>query len=404
MDIDRGKGASLPGWVLVGILSLGAFTTALNVTLLSPLLTRIAAEFDVSEAAAGQLATLTAVCSGVAALTVAPWLDRRPRGDWLRLESALLAAGTLLTILAPGFGWLFAGRMLAGLGGAFIFAVSLAAVGDLYPEPVARNRAIGIVGTAATLGAVLGLPVITQLGAAWGWRWAVASLLPLCAILFAGGSWLPRSRTPGHGSLWRSWVRGYADVVESGATLRLLAVIVALAAVWFGWLIYFGAYAETMFAVSAGTLSLLYLSGGAAEVVGNNLTPPMVQRFAPRTVALGSAAVLSADLLAVGVFYTRTWALFPFIVIASVAGVVLFTTTSIMLLDSLPSARGAVMSLQSAGFELGGALGAGAFGAVLAVSGDYPTVYRLLGLVLPVTLVSLALYPGRLPRPVDASR
>ena len=71
----------------------GAFTTALNVTLLSPLIPDIAREFDISDARAGQLATLTAASSGFMALTVAPWMDRYSRSFWFRLECGLLAIG-----------------------------------------------------------------------------------------------------------------------------------------------------------------------------------------------------------------------------------------------------------------------------------------------------------------------
>src|ERR687894_174601 len=82
-----------PHRVLMIILAVGAFTTALNVTLLSPLLVDIARSFDVSEAAAGQLATLTAASSGLMAVCVAPWMDRYSRRFWVRLECTLLAAG-----------------------------------------------------------------------------------------------------------------------------------------------------------------------------------------------------------------------------------------------------------------------------------------------------------------------
>src|SRR5215210_5365718 len=117
-----------PRRVLLGILALGAFTTALNVTLLSPLLTSIASDLGVGAPTAGQLATLTAGSSGVMALVVAPWMDRFSRATWIRLECGLLTAGSILSATAPSFGWLFVGRALAGIGGAVIGASCLAAV------------------------------------------------------------------------------------------------------------------------------------------------------------------------------------------------------------------------------------------------------------------------------------
>jgi hypothetical protein len=58
------------------------------------------------------------------------------------------------------------------------------------------------------------------------------------------------------------------------------------------------------------------------------------------------------------------------------------------------------MALLSAGFEVGGMLGSGGVGLALAVHGDYPAVYRLLGLVPLATLGLLAITGRRSPRPI----
>jgi predicted MFS family arabinose efflux permease len=100
--------------------------------------------------------------------------------------------------------------------------------------------------------------------------------------------------------------------------------------------------------------------------------------------------VTAANLLLVGVAYQQRWALFPLIAILSAAGAMLFICASILLLDSLPGAQGAVMALQSAGLELGGAAGVALTGASLALLDDYEATYRLLGLLVP--LVGVCLY------------
>ncbi|MDP9369540.1 MAG: hypothetical protein M3Q03_14895, partial [Chloroflexota bacterium] len=107
------------------------------------------------------------------------------------------------------------------------------------------------------------------------------------------------------------------------------------------------------------------------------------------------------------VAYDQRWTLFPFVAIGSAMGALLFICVNVALLDSLPSDRGAVMSLQSACLELGGALGVAATGAGLALLDDYEAVYRLLGLVMPVVALFLFLSARRrtvatpVPLPVD---
>ena len=389
--MDRVAPASPTRWPMVAVLVAGAFVTALNVTLLSPLLKGIAADFDVSDSATGQLATLTAACSGLTALLAAPWMDRWSRRAWLRFECALLAVGTLLSALAPTFGLLLAARAIAGVGGAIIFANCLAATADLFPDTAQRNRVIGLLNTAATLGAVVGLPALTQIADAAGWRWAVAVVLVPAAIVLAGTGKLPGTVPTARGSLWQGWWTGYRRVLRSGETTWLLGLLIVLFVVWFGWLIYFGAFAETAFGAGAGALSALFLVGGGGEIVAGNVTPMLLRRRSPRAIARVAVIVLTVDLLLVGIVWTGAWGLAPFIVVASAASTALFVCVSILLLDSLPAARGAVMSLQSAVLELGGSLGAAGFGVALALSDDYEASYRLLGLLAPLALVCLAL-------------
>ena len=117
---------------------------------------------------------------------MAPWLDRRSRGFWLRLESLILLVATVLTVLAPTVTWLFAARALAGIGGAIIFGICLAAVSEIFADGTQRNRALSYVGTAATLGALMGLPILTKIDEIAGWRAAVAVTALLVVVLLGG--------------------------------------------------------------------------------------------------------------------------------------------------------------------------------------------------------------------------
>lgn len=143
-----------------------------------------------------------------------------------------------------------------------------------------------------------------------------------------------------------------------------------------------------MFAVGAALLSALFLAGGVAELNGNNLAPALLRRRSARNV--GSAAVLiaGANLPLVGVVYVGQGSLFAFMATGSLVSAVLFVVLDVALPDSLPEGQGAVMSLQSASLEIGGALGAAATGAALALLGDL-VVYRMLGSVMPLVVLLL---------------
>lgn len=392
-------------WPIVVVLVAGAFTTALNISMISPLVTSIAADLDTSEAAAGQVATLTAAASGLTALVVAPWMDRWSRRIWLRVECGLLVVGTAISVLAPTFGWLLVGRAVAGLGGAVVFGTCLAAASDLFPDPVRRNQVIGVLSTAATVASLVGLPVITQLEAATSWRWAMAVVLLPLVLVLGGTRWLPGAATSDGSPLWTGWWTGYRSVLGQTETLWLLGLMIVQSALWFGWFIYLGAFAEKGFGMGAAVLSALFLIASAGDVLGSNIAPWMVRRWGPRSVGAVTIGALSASLFGVGIVFTSQLTLVVFAALAGTVGGVLFLCVNVLLLDSYPERRGAVMSLQSAGLELGGALGSAGFGAALALSGDYATTYRLLGMVAPVALLCLAMsarYVGRTGRAKEA--
>ena len=171
--------------------------------------------------------------------------------------------------------------------------------------------------------------------------------------------------------------------------------MVGLTLVWFGWLIYFGAFAEVVYGVAGGALSLIFLAGGLGEIAGNNVAPLLLRAQPARTVVGWTGGVLAINLLLVGVAYASGWSLVPFIVITSATSAILFLCINILLLDSLPAARGTVMSLQSAGLELGGSLGVAVTGGLLALLNDYEAVYRTLGLLAPLVVICVVISTRR---------
>ena len=283
---------------------------------------------------------------------------------------------------------LVAGRVLAGLGGGLLLATCMAAAGDLFRDPVRRNRAVGIIVSATTLAIVAGLPAVAQIEAVAGWRWAIAALLLPLALLFAGAGVLPSRRGAAPAAGGRP---GYLAVLRGPQTVWLLGTMVVYGIVYVGWLTYVGAYLERDFGAGAGTLTVLFLAAGAAELVANNLTPLLLRRVAARTVYTVTGAVWMLNLAATGVLYTTVWSLFVSIAITGACACVLYMALYVRVLDAAAETRGTLVSLLAASSGLGGALGALTGGGALALFGDYPAVYRLLGVVLLASVACFAL-------------
>ncbi|MCA9862958.1 MAG: MFS transporter, partial [Thermomicrobiales bacterium] len=359
---------SLRTWLALAVYCTGSFTTMLNLGFLSPLLRPIGASFGVSDAVTGQLATLGALVTFVAALAATPWMDRWSRAAWYRLLGLLLLVGTLLSAAAPTFGVLVIARIVAALGASVVTANSMTGARELFPDAVWRNRAIGILVSATTFGFVAGLPAINQIAAHLNWRVAVASMA-LPVLIMIGGTWVLPPSSQFLASARQPALASFRAVLGSKRVRGILVALGLNLAMYTGWLVYFGAYITEVFSASAALLSTLFLISGLTELAANNLTPPVLRRFSAVPVLLVMLALAGGSLLLTGVAITTVPA-------ALVAAIIILNTTAAayiacnaLLLEGDHSHPGAVMSVASAGIGLGNTLGPALVGWALAVSG-----------------------------------
>ncbi len=390
--------AALPTPLLILILTAGVFTTGLNITVLGPLVRPIGAAFGVPDAAVGQLSALHALTAGLAAVLIAPWIDRFPRRLVLRAECCLVVLATLLSALAPGYTALALGRVLAGLGGAIIGATCFAYAGDLFPDPQRRNRAIGILAAAFSLASIVGLPIVTQLAHLAGWRWAMAALLLPAGLAALGTLLLPDFQRAHRAAQPRAELARVREVLGNRRVNWLLAALLLFCMPYASWTIYFAAFSETRFAADPNALSILFLVTGGANLLGGVLLPTFLRLGSAARLYAVMATLVAGSLLGVGLLSGPWFLLLPFTVVVGLGTTVLYLTSSVLLLEAMPAARGAVLALQTGTFEAGWALGAASAGGLLALSVGYPTIYQLFGLLLLLSLAFLALSAHR-PRP-----
>jgi len=98
----------------------------------------------------------------------------------------------IILALAPAYGWLFIGRVIAGVTGAS-FTTATAYIADVSTDPATRAKNFGMIGAAFGLGFVLG-PALGGLLATWGIRapFYAAAILCLLNCLY-GYFFLPES-------------------------------------------------------------------------------------------------------------------------------------------------------------------------------------------------------------------
>ncbi|MFE6775401.1 Cmx/CmrA family chloramphenicol efflux MFS transporter [Streptomyces sp. NPDC057702] len=173
----------------VYVLGLVLFTQGTSEFMLSGLLPNMADDLGVSIPDAGLLISAFAIGMVVGAPLLALTTLRWPRRTALVALQAVFIAAHVVGALAPGYGVLFATRVVSALVYAGCWGVALAAAVSLVPAG-ARGRAVATVAGGLTLATIVGVPAGTLLSQHAGWRaafWAVAAatLVSLVCTVFA---------------------------------------------------------------------------------------------------------------------------------------------------------------------------------------------------------------------------
>jgi MFS family permease len=123
--------------------------------------------------------------------------DRFGRRLVFQIGLTLFCAGSLACSLAHSIGGLILFRAMQGLGASMLNPVALSIVANVFPEPRARARAVGIWGAVGGVSLALGPVIGGALTQSIGWRAIFWINLPigLSALLLAA-RFVPESKAP----------------------------------------------------------------------------------------------------------------------------------------------------------------------------------------------------------------
>ncbi len=188
---QSGESGVNKAWLLA-VLAFTVFANISAILIIPPLLVEIAADLEVSVAAAGQLATATFAGWAFTGISGGPLSDSFGRRPVVLAGMAVLTASILASAFAPNFETLLALRVLTGLGGGIIPPTVVGAVSDVI-STARRAQALGILVATQGLASAVSVPAVALLANVGDWRFAflVAGSM-FGAVLLANWIWLPR--------------------------------------------------------------------------------------------------------------------------------------------------------------------------------------------------------------------
>lgn len=250
--------------------------------------------------------------------------DRYGRRPVLLLSLFGFGVDYIILALAPAYGWLFVGRVIAGITGAS-FTTATAYIADVSTDETSRAKNFGLIGAAFGLGFVLG-PALGGLLAHWGIRAPFYAAAALCLLnCLYGYFFLPESlskenrrpfewrRANPLGSL--KFLTQHKEI--GGLAFSFFLIYLGAQAVQGNWnffTIYRFNWSETMVGISLAVVGVLV---GAVQAGLTRVVNPKIGN--EKSIYLGlSLYTLGLVLFA---FATQGWMMFAFLIPYCLGGI-----------------------------------------------------------------------------------
>jgi DHA1 family L-arabinose/isopropyl-beta-D-thiogalactopyranoside export protein-like MFS transporter len=347
-------------WLAVASLSFSAFI--FNATEFAPigLLTAISADFGMEAARTGYMVTIYAWAVAILSLPLTVLTAKIERKRLLAALFTLFIASHLLIGFAPSFEVLIAGRIGVACSHAIFWSITVPLAVRLAPEG-SKSKAIGALVAGSSIAMVLGVPIGTAIGQAFGWRVTFFAIAAVAALaLLAAMKLLPNLPCHNAGNF-----KSLPVLFRRPSVVWVYALIAVIVTGEFTAYTYIGAFLEANGYDRSVVAWLLLISGGAG-LLGSYLFGLWGDRRANLTLiaplgalvaALALLKVSAISLYAVGVL-CFAWGVFI---------VMIFMSLQSRLLAAAKDAADVANSIYSGIFNVG--IGGGAYvGSIVSLA------------------------------------
>lgn len=372
-------------------LAIGAFGIGTTEFVVMGLMPQIAGSYGVSIPMAGLLVSGYAIGVMLGAPVMTALGNKISRKTMLMFLMGLFIVGNALSALAPTFGIMLAGRIIASLAHGAFFGIGAVVAADLV-APARKAAAIAIMFTGLTVANIVGVPAGTLIGQTISWRVTFAAVAGLGVIGLLGIAKLvppmPRSQS--------------ANLRGEIAAFRNIQVVLAMAMTVLGFggvfaaITYIAPMMTEVAGYSEGAVTWLLVLFGVGMFVGNLVGGKFADRnLMPMLfVTLGG---LSLVLLAFTVTaHNKVLAALTLMLVGGLG----FATVPPLQKRVLDQAHGAptlASAVNIGAFNLGNALSAWLGGIVIGAGLGY-TAPNWVGVLLVATALGLAIWSAALER------
>jgi DHA1 family inner membrane transport protein len=350
------------------VLALSSFAIGTTEFVIMGLLPEVAADLSVTIPQAGWLVTGYALAVALGAPVMAVSTARLKRRSALIMLMAFFIAGNLLCAIAPNYWVLMIARIVTALCHGAFFGIGSVVAANLVSED-RKARAVALMFTGLTLANVLGVPLGTAIGQAFGWRstfWVVTAIgvVTIAGLIAA----LPRDRQEEQSGILRE-----IAALRNGRLWMALSVTVFFSASMFTLFTYIAPLLRDVTGVSPEGVTWTLFLIGIGLTVGNLIGG----KLADWRLGAALAAIFAAIALTSAIFFYTSRFFIPAEITLFLWAAATFAAVPALQVGVVGFGRDApnlVSTINIGAFNTGNALGAWVGGTVIDAGLDLDRV------------------------------
>ena len=376
------------------------FVASSQVIIIAPILPRIGAALQVSEALLGLLGTSYALLLTIFALITGPISDKIGRRAILLIGCGFMAVALALHGLADTFWMLLTMRGLAGAAAGVLSGAAVAYVGDYFPYD-RRGWATGWIMSGIAFGQILGIPVGTILADQFDFRVpfvAFAGVMALTWMLVWFFVPQPDMERDPHPLNIRRAVTNYGALMRQRAPAAGVASYFLMFTSFGLYVFYLPTWLENDVGLSGTQVATLFLVGGLANVVASPVSGRLSDLLGRKPLIITSCIGISAVMTLTTFLVTDVITAYLLFGGSMVLVAMRMSPLHALMTAIVPGARrGILMSLAIAIGQLGFGFGSAIAGITYSEQGYFSsTVAASIAMALMAIVVWMAMpEPGR---------
>jgi DHA1 family inner membrane transport protein len=373
------------GWLVpISALFLSTFAICTSELIVAGLLPALSADLHVDIPTAGLLITGYALGVAIASPLLALLTANLSRRSLLLAIIMVFVLGTVLCAISTTYWMLLGSRLVVACCHGLFFGVAMVLATRLAP-PHRQTTAVSLVVAGVTLSAVLGIPIGTSIGNAFGWRvafWAIA----IAGAAAGAALFLLIPNTPDP-------ARGTDDFAAELRAARQPIVLICYCTIVlfmigvFAFFAYLVPLLTTISGVPMQYVPWVQFGMGFAGVIGNLIGGRLADWKSTPTM-IGILALFAVMALVMALVATHTWAMVAALWAGWLVGFGFPAPAQGRILREARVAPNFASTLVSTAFNVGIATGAAIGGTAIAIGWGYATLPLIGAAFLTLALVT----------------